>query len=207
MHVLIIASQKGGSSKTTLARNLAVAAATKKSKVMLLDMDPQQSLRDWWKVRKADRPEMTADNIPPANLGLALQQLAKAGYALTVIDTPPSVHPELRDVLRHADLVVVPIRPSPDDLRAVGGTLGRIAEAKVPFVFVMTQVKPRTRLAKEAERVLSSHGEVAPVVIQDRVEYAMSAATGEGVCEKEGKAGKEIQLLYQYLLNRMRKRK
>ncbi len=56
MRTILIAAQKGGAGKTTLARNLSVAAALDGQKVLCLDLDPQGSLRGWWESREAENP-------------------------------------------------------------------------------------------------------------------------------------------------------
>ena len=58
MQTILIAAQKGGSGKTTLTRNLAVAAGEDGCSVLCLDLDPQGSLRSWWETRDADSPSM-----------------------------------------------------------------------------------------------------------------------------------------------------
>src|SRR3954451_7250540 len=108
LKVVVAASQKGGSGKTTLVRNLAVAAAGRHAPVVMLDTDPQGSLTTWYNRRAAETPQL-------APIGEVLGQLRDAGAGLVVVDTPPSVHPFVRELVAAADLVLVPVRPSPDD--------------------------------------------------------------------------------------------
>jgi chromosome partitioning protein len=123
-----------------------------------------------------------------------LGQLREAGARLVVVDTPPSVHPFVRELVEVADLVLVPVRPSPDDLGAIGPTLELIEAAGRPFAFVITQARPRTRLAAEALRVLAEHGRVAPTVMHDRADYPVAAVSGQAASEAapEGKAALEV---------------
>ena len=94
---------------------------------------------------------------------------------------------------------MIPVRPSPDDLRAVGNTLAGVSRARIPFAFVMSQT-PRARITEEAARVLEQHGRVAPVNINHRVVYAETGATGEGVTEtRNKKAAAEFLGLWGYL--------
>ena len=58
MKTIVIAARKGGAGKTTLTRNLAVAASADGLKVLCVDLDPQASLRGWWERREADAPSM-----------------------------------------------------------------------------------------------------------------------------------------------------
>ena len=119
------------------------------------------------------------------------------------MDTPPSVHPFVASVIALSDLVLVPVRPSPDDLAAVKATLGLLNGCR--WAFVLTQVKARTRLVQEAARVLAQAGPLAPVMITDRVEYAMSAASGLAVTESEprGAAAAEVHLLLSFVLRQL----
>jgi chromosome partitioning protein len=198
MKTVCIAAQKGGSGKTTLARNLAVAAAQDGQRVLVLDLDPQQSLRAWWKGRDSDAPMMLADDPAPHALRATLDA-AKSRFDLVVIDTPPAAPAWLTETLRAADLALIPVRPSPDDLRAVGATIAALGGAGVPFAFVMSQT-PRAKITDEAVRVLAQHGRVAPVNIAQRVIYAETAATGQGVTEtSDRKAAQELASVWDYV--------
>jgi len=96
-------------------------------------------------------------------------------------------------------LVLIPVRPSPDDLRAVGATISAVTAANVPFAFVLSQT-PRARITEEAVRVLAQHGRVAPVNIAQRVVYAETGASGAGVIETaDVKAAEEIQGIWNYV--------
>ena len=143
---VVVASQKGGAGKTTLARNLAAAAGVGAA---LIDTNPQGSLTDWWNRRQAEAPALARLD---GDMAAGLAALAEGGMRLVLVDTPPSVHPWLSDLLRLADLVLIPVRPSPDDLAAVSGTLDLVEAAGRPFAFVVSQAKPGTILAREAVR-------------------------------------------------------
>ena len=198
MHTIVVASQKGGSGKTALARNLAVAAVEDGQRVLILDLDPQGSLRGWWQAREADAPAMLAADPAPAQLGSTLETAA-AHFDLVLVDTPPSAPGWLTDVLAAADLVLVPVRPSPDDLRAIGATLGALKVARTPFAFVLSQT-PRARIVEETARVLAQHGRVAPVNIAARVAYAEAGATGQGVTETgDARGAAELRELWSYV--------
>ena len=81
-----------------------------------------------------------------AELAEKLEILAAAGYAVAVIDTPPAITDAIQAVVTTATLVIIPTRPSPHDLRAVGSTVELAQHAREPFVFAVTQAKPNTRL-------------------------------------------------------------
>ena len=118
MKTIVIAAQKGGAGKTTLARNLAVAASQDGRDVLCLDLDPQGSLRAWWEGRDADAPSML-DRDPAPDVLRATLNAAQAQFDLCIIDTPPAAPEWLAEALGAADLVLISVRPSPDDLRAV----------------------------------------------------------------------------------------
>ncbi|MGR3639092.1 AAA family ATPase [Alterinioella nitratireducens] len=198
MKTLLIAAQKGGAGKTTLARNLAVAAAGEPQRVLCLDLDPQGSLRGWWESRETDAPAMLERDPAPHSLRATLDA-ARNQFDLCIIDTPPAAPEWLTDVIAAADLVLIPVRPSPDDLRAVGATVSAVNGANVPFVFAMSQT-PRAKITEETARVLAQHGRVAPINIAQRVVYAESGATGLGVTEAgDAKASEEIETLWTYV--------
>ena len=201
MKTILIASRKGGSGKTTLTRNLAVTAAEDGRNVLCLDLDPQGSLRGWWESREADSPSML-DHDPPPDVLRASLAAARERFDLCIIDTskvPPSVSEWFPEALADTDLVLIPVRPSPDDLRAVGTTLAAVNVSGMPFAFVMFQT-PRARITEEAARVLAQHGRVAPVNIAHRVAYAETGATGQGVTEtRDKKAGAEMVAVWDYV--------
>lgn len=191
-HVLLIASQKGGAGKTTLTRNLAVAAAREGRGVLMLDLDPQQSLREWWQGRGAPDVQMLDRDPHPDALGRVIEN-ARDKADLILIDTPPSNASWLKSAMASVDLCLIPVRPSPDDLRAVGSTLGIARSLGVPFAFVLCQVPARARLVAESIRVLATHGRLCPANLNARVAYAETGASGEGVLEtSDVRAAEEI---------------
>lgn len=198
MKTILVAAQKGGAGKTTLSRNLAVAAAASGQKVLCVDLDPQGSLRGWWQARQDENPGMLEADPAPDALGRTLQAAARM-FDLSIIDTPPAAPAWLADALGSADLVLIPVRPSPDDLRAVGATISAVTAAKVPFAFVLSQA-PRAKITEEAVRILAQHGRVAPVNIAQRVVYAETGASGAGVIETTDiKAAEEIRDIWNYV--------
>lgn len=202
--VIVLASQKGGAGKTTLAAHLAVAAeAAGAGPAVLIDTDPQGSLSAWWNERQADSPALAPSSI--ADLPRKLTELAQAGFAIAVVDTPPAITDAIGSVVRAADLVLIPTRPSPHDLRAVGSTVALVEEAGKPFAFVVTQAKPNARLTIQAVTALSAHGVVAPSIVHDRVDFASSMIDGRTVTETDGKGKSSAEMadLWNFVLARM----
>jgi chromosome partitioning protein len=204
MYVLVMASQKGGSGKTTLSGHLAVEADQAGiGPVALIDTDPQGSLSHWWNARTAATPHFARVALP--DLGEALSRLREAGMRLAVIDTPPAITASISQVVAHAHLVVVPTRPSPHDLRAVGATVDIAERHGKPLIFVVNAATPRARITGEAAVALSQHGTVAPVTLHHRVDFAASMVDGRTVGEVVAKSAsaKEVRELWLYVQEKL----
>src|SRR6476659_3363205 len=204
MIVVAVASQKGGSGKTTLSGHLAVEAERMGAgPVALIDTDPQGSLAQWWNARAQETPHFVKVGL--LDLDEALAHLAKTGFKLAIIDTPPAIADQISHAVAHADLVVVPTRPSPHDLRAVGATVDIAERHGKPLIFVVNGATARARITGEAAVALSQHGMVAPVTIHHRVDFAASMVDGRTVGEAVPKSAssKEIADLWVYLQDRL----
>ena len=200
MRTVVVASQKGGVGKTTLVGHLGVMAELKGAgPVALIDTDPQGSLALWWNEREAETPLFAQVDID--HLAEHLKALASAGVKLTIIDTPPSVTALIEKVLAVADLVIIPTRPSPHDLRAVGSTVELVERAGKKMVFVVNGAAPRAKIAGEAAVALSQHGTVAPVTLFQRTDFASSMIDGRTVQELDAKSksASEIADLWKYV--------
>jgi chromosome partitioning protein len=204
MHVLVMASQKGGSGKTTLSGHLAVEADKANiGPVALIDTDPQGSLSHWWNAREATSPHFAKVHL--MQLGEALEELRKGGIKLAVVDTPPAITDSISQVVAHADLVVIPTRPSPHDLRSVGATVDIAERHGKPLVFVMNGATSRARITGETAVALSQHGTVAPITLHHRVDFAASMVDGRSVGEvmPKSQSAKEVRDLWTYLQDRL----
>ncbi len=206
MRTIVLASQKGGVGKTTLAGHLAVMAeAAGDGPVALVDTDPQGSLASWWNERKADTPLFAQVDI--AHLKARLADLEAAGVKLAIIDTPPAVTELIRTVLMVADLVIIPTRPSPHDLRAVGSTVALVEACGKRMVFVVNGAAARAKITGEAAVALSQHGTVAPVTLFQRTDFASSMIDGRTAQEIDAnsRSAAEIAQLWKYVSTQLRK--
>lgn len=209
MKIIVMASQKGGVGKTTLAGHLGAQASSEGYQVALLDADPQGSLSEWWNVREAQQPIFATAAI--SGLPEAVASLKNAGIKVLIIDTPPAVTETIRAVVSLADLVLIPTRPSPHDLRAVGKTVDIVNECEKRMVFILNGAANRARITTDAAVALSQHGAVAPTVIHQRTDFASAMIDGRTVQEVDpsSKSAAEIAELWQYVnthLNHQRKR-
>jgi len=204
MLVVAIASQKGGSGKTTLCGHLAVEAEKNGTgPVALIDTDPQGSLSQWWNARAAKSPCFA--KVGAFELSSALAHLKRTGIKLAIIDTPPAITDSIAQVIAHADLVIVPTRPSPHDLRAVGATVDIAERHGKPVIFVINGATARARITSESAVALSQHGTVAPVTIHHRVDFAASMIDGRTVGEvlPNSQSAREITELWLYIQQKL----
>lgn len=219
MKVITVGSRKGGSGKTVLSRHLAVSALRSGiERIAIVDLDPMSGISRWWQRRPEDGLELiqlAPDGMPVATheersaaalaaaeqLKSAVPALAKQGYGLLVIDTPPSADRIVRLAVGAADLVVVPVRPSPDDLDAVGETVDLIAGQGKPMVFAINSATKRARLTGDAAIALSQHGTVVPATLHRSDAYAASALDGLTVTEADlrGAPAQDVAALWTYI--------
>lgn len=204
MHVIAVVSQKGGSGKTTLSGHLSVQAELSgHGPVAVIDTDPQGSLAAWWNEREAEAPVFVQTSL--AELNGHLNNLRQAGVKTVVIDTPPAITGAIHEVISVADYVVVPTKPSPHDLRAVGATVKLVQSCNKPMVFVLNDASPRAKITFEAAIALSQHGTVAPVTVHHRTLFASSMIDGRTAMELEpnGQSAVEITGLWEYVNARL----
>jgi len=200
MKTIIVTSQKGGSGKTTLAAHLAVEAERAgNGPAWLIDTDKQATLSLWHERRESETPQRA--DVPFARLAQGLKMLEDKAAAYCFIDTPPTISEQNETVLALADLVVIPVRPSPADLWAVSETVALVKAAAKPFLFVITQAKGHATITAQTIAALSEHGRVAQSFIADRVPYAVAMTGGRTAPELAPKspAAEEIAALWRDL--------
>lgn len=194
--VITVAQQKGGAGKTMLAANLAAALPAGKT-VALLDIDPQHSLARWHAlrmVRAVPAREVTFSDVAGWRLAGELERLRKA-HDYVLIDSPPQIDSDARRAIRGADLVVVPLQPSPPDLWAAEGTLKLAAEEKRPSCLVLNRAPAAGRLRASMEAELAKRGLVVlPATLGNRAAYAQAFAEGLGVVEAAPRSAAAAEL-------------
>ena len=203
---LLISSPKGGSGKTTLARNLAVAAALDGFKVATIDLDRQQSLSRWW----SKRPEnfMSIQHMI-ALIGDSNQIVQEAtGFDLVIVDTPPAIeeHPEhVQILIDAADLVLIPSQPSDDDIDSVVPWMEFIMRSRRPAAFVLNRVRRNTHSLRTAKLTLLRAGRLCPIEIPHTEDMNRSRSLGIGIMEiRNGQGAEEVSGVWSFVRSELR---
>lgn len=182
--VITVAQQKGGSGKTTVAVNLAVALARTGRQVAVLDTDPQGSMGRWFMTREeAGDPGMEFGTASAWGAGYECKKMRKSSDYV-IVDTPPKVDSDLRPVLRESALVLVPVATSQVDLWALDSILELAERVDVPALVVLNRFKAGTHVSDDVVKALEERGVArAATVLGNRVVYAESLGVGKGVLE------------------------
>jgi chromosome partitioning protein len=192
--VITVAQQKGGAGKTTLAAQLAVAFAAKHLWVALVDIDPQASLTRWFQMRDKTDNSFTLTTVTGWRTQAAVEKL-KTSNDLVLIDSAPHAETDAKIAIRAADLVLVPVQPSPMDLWASEPTLALIRSEKREARLIVNRVQTRMKLAEEMTAKIGELGvAVLGTTIGNRTSFAGSMLDGRGVLESapRSKAAEEM---------------
>lgn len=209
MRTFSLLAQKGGAGKTTLAVHLAVLAESLGERVALIDTDPQRSAADWWRARKLPQPAMA--ECAPENLAKALEGAKRRGITLCIVDTPPHAGQFAYLVAEAVDFNLIPCRPAPFDLRAIGKTVDIIAQLNAPAGIVINAA-PANRgdievpTTVEARKTLARYNlPVSPVAIIDRPVYQHPMEDGRTYIEHfpTGKPATDIAALWTWVQQQM----
>lgn len=208
MTVIVLASTKGGVGKTTLAMSLAEGLARRDS-TLVVDSDPQQSALQWWSV--ADGGKRLGFCVEAGDRAVITAiEAARRHHRFVVVDCPPSFSAyQTREALTQADLVLLPMQPSPVDLWAGAHMAEWVRDAKkvnpgLRAFIVLNQVEPNTRLWRGIKEVLNELDlPTLETTIRRRAVFRNAALTGASVYTigKQGReAAAEIENLIEEVL-------
>lgn len=210
MKVVTLATQKGGSGKTTLAASLAVAAAETGESVVVLDLDRQRSLEAWDERRRAGEHQarVTYRAIEADGLAALLARIqGQAPGTLVLIDTPGVLDDTARIGMDAADLTLLPVRPAIMDAQAAIRTAVELDLQDRAFAFVLNQVPPGSAARAEAPaRELVRYGALYPGLIGLRLDHQDAVLEGQGVTEfrPKGQAADEVRQLWEWTAKQLK---
>ena len=185
--IVAVVNQKGGVGKTTIATNTASQLHSTGQKVILVDLDPQGSSTDWADAREGE------DIFPVIRMGKSIaRDLPKVcrDYDWVIIDGAPQVSELAAAAIRAADLVLIPVQPSPYDVWACADivelikTRQEVTDGEPKAAFIISRAIKGTNLSREVSEVLDGYG--LPVLqnrTTQRVQYAETAKTGGSVLD------------------------
>ena len=210
MYVVSMIGQKGGSGKTTLAINLAVAAAKKGLSSVIVDLDPQANAANWRDRRELPNPEVIS--APPARLGPILKAAEEAGAEYVCIDNPGKADSGAIAAAGAANLILVPVGLQMFHLETLAGVY-RLLQAAVPNPaawLVLNAVHPSATVQLESMRRLlesSNPMPVCPIHLTRLEAYATSADKGQSPLESApgSRAAVEVANLYKWTIKQLEK--
>ncbi len=203
--VIAVLNQKGGSGKTTISTNVASWLHSQGESTLLVDLDPQGSASDWADAREGD------ELCPVVRMGKSISRdLPKIArdYDWVVIDGAPQVSELAAAAVRAADVVLIPVQPSPYDIWACSDLVEllkvrqEVTDGHPRGAFVISRAIKNTRLSGEVMQALE--GYELPIFANgttQKVDYANTAKWGGSVVdlEDEHKARFEIKMLVKEL--------
>lgn len=210
--ILSFLNQKGGVGKTTLSINVATCLALKKTKVLLIDADPQNSSLDWVATRKKESL-FTVVGLTKPIIHKEVSKLVK-NYDHIIIDGPPRIYDVAKSAIVTSDLVVMPVQPSPYDIWAANEVVSLIKEVSQPLEgiknikasFLINRKITNTAIGRDVEQALDHYDmDILQTHICQRVAYAETAAIGSTVMEEHNRdnlAVKEITDLTNEILEK-----
>lgn len=200
MQVIAVLNQKGGAGKTTIATHLARALQLDGADVLLVDSDPQGSARDWSAVRE-DQP-VPVVGIDRPTIERDLRSVARKDFV--VIDGAPQAHDLAVSAIKAANLILIPVQPSPYDIWAASDLVDlvkqriELTDGALKAAFVVSRAIKGTKIGAEVAEALRGYGlPILETRITQRVIYPGSAAMGTTAIDQEpdSDAAEEIRAL------------
>lgn len=195
MRILAMASQKGGVGKSTLAYQLACIAG-ENGPAYLVDRDEQATTRRW--ADRRGKREPTPDQ--PALLDIGTTSLTDAARKLQsqpgtlIIDTRPEISEPVAEAVRVAGLVIVPVRPSLNDLEAVPATLSMVQRLGRRAVIVINAARTEARVSEARAALQRWPVPICPHSVSDRTVFLDAAAEGASIAEMRGAAARSAEI-------------
>jgi len=205
MHIITLATEKGGPGKSTLGTSLAVAAVEAGEKVMLVELDQQGTTSNWAAQRETHSADVGPDVTTAHSRDLAdgLKALNEASYTTVVVDTPGHDSVDVRPALALSTFIVIPTRPTVADLNGSMTTIEVAQRLSPPFLIVLTQTGAAKGDAKvrEASEALAGIGPVFDRIVSRQI-YQDALGAGYGVTELEpkGKSAEEVRGLWRRIV-------
>ena len=183
MKTILTVNPKGGCGKSTLATNLASYYALWNVQVALVDYDPQQSSLEWLAQRDANANPIHGVDAS----GRAGAQIPR-GVQRVVLDAPARIpNDQLKRLMKFADRVLVPVLPSPIDIRAAGHFIGELmlgdALKLARIGLVANRVRENTTIYGNLEQFMRQVKIPVVARLRDAQNYIRAAAGGYGVFE------------------------
>ncbi|MCF8000111.1 MAG: AAA family ATPase [Methylovulum sp.] len=199
--VITVANLKGGVGKSTITIHLATAAQIAGIPTAIIDIDPdQQAAAKWSDSRNSDRPYVFSAVY--SRLAQSISDAESKGINLIFIDTAAFEQKILTASVKVAHLILIPCRPTAQDVQYLTATTEIVANHQKPAAIVLNQVEPRLPETIQARSLITKLGlSLTPMYLSKAVAYQRSIAAGLGVTEYEpnGKAAKEILNLLEWI--------
>lgn len=206
---LVVASGKGGTTKTTTSLNLATIAAAEGLRVGILDSDEQETLTRWYERRKkhVGVPSLRLFSIPLVDIKRAIREVEQAEpLDLLIVDTPPGLEQRARvsELIRRADYVLVPTSQSTADIDSALEFMAATAALSVPSAFLLSRTNQRWGSYRLAKKLLNRAGVLCPVDVRQLRDIEATHDYGLGINELGGaKGGDDLEAVWEFVRHAM----